>query len=159
MVTKINKLKNINQLQKIVKTERSRGKKIIFANGCFDLLHVGHVRYLREAKMLGNILIVAVNSDSSAKKLKGEGRPVTRENERVEILAALECVDYITVFNDLNVSGLLLALKPDIQAKGTDYTVETVPEQETVRSYGGEIAITGDPKTRSSTDIIKKLKK
>ncbi len=154
----MDKLKDINELKAIVKEERKNGKKIVFANGCFDILHVGHIRYLKEAKGLGDILIVAVNSDSSARRLKGNGRPVTREKERAEIIAALECADYVTIFDEPDVSRLLLTLKPDIHAKGTDYTEDTVPEVATVRSYGGRVAITGDKKERSSTEIIEKCK-
>jgi rfaE bifunctional protein nucleotidyltransferase chain/domain len=154
----MSKLKNLNELGDIVKEERKKGRKIVFANGCFDIIHVGHIRYLKEAKTLGDLLIVAINSDSSAKKLKGDGRPVTPENERAEIVAAIEYVDYVTIFNEPNVSNLLLALKPDIHAKGTDYTEDSVPEANTVRAYGGRVAITGDKKERSSTEIIKKVK-
>ncbi|MBI3814769.1 MAG: D-glycero-beta-D-manno-heptose 1-phosphate adenylyltransferase [Nitrospinae bacterium] len=153
----MSKLKNIDELKTIVEKARKRGKKIVFANGCFDILHVGHVRYLTEAKGLGDILIVAINSDSSARRLKGDGRPVTQENERAEIITALECTDYVTLFDEPDVSKLLLTLKPDIHAKGTDYTEDTVPEVKTVRSYGGRVAITGDKKERSSTEIIKKV--
>ncbi|MEE9257730.1 MAG: adenylyltransferase/cytidyltransferase family protein [bacterium] len=114
---------------------------------------MGHVRYLRGARSLGDVLIVAVNSDASARRLKGEGRPHTPLEERLEILSALEAVNYLTVFDEDDVSRLLLALKPHVQAKGTDYTIDTVPERETVRSYGGEVAICGDPKDHSSTEI------
>src|SRR3990167_521023 len=150
----MNKLKKINDLKVIVEKERKKGRKVVFANACFDILHVGHIRYLKEAKELGDMLIVAINSDSSAKKLKGNGRPVTPENERAEIVAA---VDYVTIFNEPDVSSLLLTLKPDIHAKGTDYTEDSVPEVDTVRAYGGRVAITGDKKERSSTEIIKKV--
>ncbi len=154
----MNKLKKINNLKVIVEKERKKGRKIIFANGCFDILHVGHIRYLKEAKELGDLLIVAINSDSSAKRLKGDGRPVTPENERAEIVAAIEYVDYVIVFNEPNVSNLLLTLKPDIHAKGTDYTEDSVPEADTVRAYGGRVAITGDKKERSSTGVIERLR-
>lgn len=154
----MSKLKNLDELSNIVKRGREKGRKIVFANGCFDILHVGHIRYLKEAKELGDLLIVAINSDSSAKRLKGDGRPVTPENERAEIIAAIEYVDYVTIFNEPNVCNLLLTLKPDIHAKGTDYTEDSVPEVKTVRAYGGRVAITGDKKERSSTEIIKKVK-
>jgi len=114
----MNKLKKINDLKVIVEKERKKGRKIVFANGCFDILHVGHIRYLKEAKELGDMLIVAINSDSSAKKLKGNGRPVTPENERAEIVAAIEYVDYVTIFNEPDVSSLLLTLKPDTMQRG-----------------------------------------
>lgn len=154
----MSKLKNLDELSNIVKKWREKGKKIVFANGCFDILHVGHIRYLKEAKKLGDLLIVAINSDSSAKKLKGDGRPVTPESERAEIVAAIEYVDYVTIFNEPTVSNLLLTLKPDIHAKGTDYTEDSVPEAETVMSYGGRVAITGDKKERSSTGVIERLR-
>ncbi|MBI4378866.1 MAG: adenylyltransferase/cytidyltransferase family protein [Nitrospinae bacterium] len=154
----MDKVKKLDELKAIVEKEKENGKKIVFANGCFDILHVGHIRYLREAKMLGDVLIVAINSDSSARRLKGDGRPITPENERAEIIAALEYTDYVTIFYETDVSKLLLTLEPDIHAKGTDYTEDTVPEIETVRLYGGKVAITGDKKERSSTEIIQKIK-
>jgi rfaE bifunctional protein nucleotidyltransferase chain/domain len=140
-------------LQTTIEELKRSGKKIIFANGCFDILHVGHIRYLQEAKTLGDVLVVAVNDDASMRALKGEGHPYMPEDERLEILAALRCIDYLTLFSENTVDNLLLQLKPDVQAKGTDYTKETVPERETVLSYGGEIAITGDKKTHSSSWI------
>ncbi|MFQ5646835.1 MAG: adenylyltransferase/cytidyltransferase family protein [bacterium] len=146
------------ELGKLLAGARAAGNRVVFTNGCFDLLHVGHIRYLREAAELGDILITAINGDSSARLLKGEGRPVMNECERSEIIAAINGVDYVIIFDDLNVERLLLALKPDIHAKGTDYTEETVPEREVVRSYGGEIAITGDPKSRSSTALLSQIK-
>ncbi len=147
------KLLTLEDLAEAVERDKKAGKRVIFTNGCFDILHVGHVRYLREAKALGDVLILAVNSDASARRLKGEGRPYTAQDERLEILSAVEAVDYLTLFDEDNVSRLLLALKPHVHAKGTDYTTDTVPERETVRSYGGEVAICGDPKGHSSTDI------
>jgi D-glycero-beta-D-manno-heptose 1-phosphate adenylyltransferase len=146
-------IRDHNKLFSIIETLKKKGKKIIFANGCFDILHVGHIRYLNDAKKLGDILIVAVNDDKSMRTIKGKGHPFMPEDERMEILAALRCVDYITLFSDKTVDNLLLRLKPHVQAKGTDYTAETVPERETVLSYGGEIAITGDPKSHSSSEI------
>jgi rfaE bifunctional protein nucleotidyltransferase chain/domain len=140
-------------LAEAVERDKKAGKRVIFTNGCFDILHAGHIRYLREARALGDVLILAVNSDASARRLKGEGRPYTSQDERLEILSALEAVDYLTLFDEDDVSALLIALKPHVHAKGTDYTAETVPERETVRSYGGEVAICGDPKDHSSTDI------
>lgn len=145
-------------LEEVVLKARSKNKVIIFANGCFDLLHVGHVRYLNAAKVLGDILIVAINSDQIVRQIKGDNRPLTPENERAEIIAALACVDYVTVFDTPTVTELLLLLKPDIHAKGTDYTLESVPEREIVKSYGGRVAIVGDPKDHSTTEIIKNLK-
>ncbi|GJQ57934.1 MAG: D-glycero-beta-D-manno-heptose 1-phosphate adenylyltransferase [Candidatus Scalindua sp. AMX11] len=146
-------IRDHTQLQTTIEGLKRSGKKIIFANGCFDILHVGHIRYLQEAKRLGDLLVVAVNDDASMRALKGEGHPYMPEEERLEILAALRCIDYLTLFTEKTVDSLLLQLKPDVQAKGTDYTKETVPERETVLSYGGEIAITGDKKTHSSSWI------
>ncbi len=146
-------IKDHNRLLSIIEDLKKQGKRIIFTNGCFDILHVGHVRYLTDAKRLADVLIVAVNDDRSMEIIKGEGHPFMPEDERMEILAALRPVDYITLFSEKTVDSLLLKLKPHVHAKGTDYTVETVPERESVLSYGGEIAITGDPKNHSSTKI------
>jgi rfaE bifunctional protein nucleotidyltransferase chain/domain len=137
---------------------RSAGDKIILTNGCFDLLHVGHVRYLRAAKQLGGRLIVAVNSDASTRTLKGEGRPRVAGNERAEILAALSDVDAVTVFDALDVTELVRLLRPDIHAKGTDYTEQNVPERDVVIACGGRVAIVGDPKDHSTTDLLKNEK-
>ena len=139
------------------KTARTNGACIVFANGCFDVLHVGHVRYLEAARALGDLLIVGINSDDQARRLKGEGRPVLPAEQRAEIVAALEAVDFVTIFDEPTVTELLLALKPDIHAKGTDYTEETVPERDVVRSFGGRVAIVGDPKDHSSSEMIEKL--
>lgn len=151
-------IKDHEELARKVETLKRKGLRIVFTNGGFNLLHVGHIRSLRDAKRRGDILIVAVNSDSSLRSNKGDAYPVVPEDERVEILSELESVDFITVFSEPTVDKLLLKLKPHIHAKGTDYTVETVPERETVRSYGGEIAIVGDPKDHSSTRIINMIK-
>lgn len=145
------------KLVQIVNRLKSQGKRIILTNGCFDLLHVGHIRCLRGAKGQGDVLIVAVNSDESMKKMKRVGRPIMPEEERIEILEALECIDYITLFSEDRVDRLLLMLKPHVHAKGTDYTEETVPERETVLSYGGRIAIVGDDKSHSTTDLIRAI--
>jgi rfaE bifunctional protein nucleotidyltransferase chain/domain len=130
---------------------------IVLANGCFDVLHAGHVRYLEGARALGDILVVGVNSDSEVAKLKGEGRPIMPQAERAEIVAALEAVDLVTIFDEPTVTELLLAVKPDVHAKGTDYTEETVPERDVVRSYGGHVAIVGDPKDHSTSEILRKV--
>jgi rfaE bifunctional protein nucleotidyltransferase chain/domain len=135
---------------------RAAGDKIILANGCFDVLHVGHVRYLQAAKALGGRLIVAVNSDASARELKGKGRPRMPQQERAEILAALEAVDAVTIFNELDVRNLVKLLRPDIHAKGTDYTRESVPERDTVLACGGRVEIVGDPKDHSTTEMLRK---
>jgi rfaE bifunctional protein nucleotidyltransferase chain/domain len=139
-----------------VREWRSAGEKIILTNGCFDLLHVGHVRYLRAAKQLGGRLIVAVNSDASTRALKGEGRPRVPDEERAEILAALNDVDAVTVFDAPNVTELVRLLRPDIHAKGTDYTAESVPERDVVVACGGRVAIVGDPKDHSTTELLRR---
>jgi rfaE bifunctional protein nucleotidyltransferase chain/domain len=144
-------------LKEIIDREKKNGKRIVLANGCFDLIHVGHIRYLKEAKAQGDILVVALNSDSSVRTLKGEGRPILNEDERVEIISSFYFIDYITVFEELNVENILRTLKPHVHAKGSDYTQETVPERETVLSYGGEIAITGGPKVKNTSEISHKI--
>lgn len=144
-------------MKDIIEEEKRKGKKIVLANGCFDLIHVGHIRYLKEAKKKGDVLVLALNSDASIRQLKGQGRPILKEKERVDILNSMSFVDYITIFEEANVENVLLALKPDIHAKGSDYTEETVPERETVQSFGGGIAITGGPKVRSTSQIIKQI--
>ncbi|MEP7074673.1 MAG: adenylyltransferase/cytidyltransferase family protein [Acidobacteriota bacterium] len=140
-----------------VSRRRAAGDKIVLANGCFDLFHAGHIRYLSGAKALGGTLIVAVNSDAQVGQLKGTGRPYMPENERAEILASLRSVDAVTIFDEPTVEELILAIKPDVHAKGTDYTTGTVPEREIVRGYGGTVAIVGDPKDHSSTDLIEAI--
>jgi len=148
---------NREELIERVAAAREAGAKIVFANGCFDVLHVGHVRYLAGARELGDILIVGINSDQQVALQKGAGRPVLPASERAEIVAALESVTYVTIFNEPTVDELLLALKPDVHAKGTDYTTDTVPERDVVRSYGGQVAIVGDPKDHSTSAIIARL--
>lgn len=145
------------EVMREVEAARKAGAKIVLANGCFDVLHVGHVRYLAGAKELGDVLVVGVNSDEQVAIQKGAGRPVLPENERAEIVASLESVTYVTIFGEPTVEQLLLALKPDVHAKGTDYTVDTVPERDVVRSYGGQVAIVGDPKDHSTSEIVAKL--
>jgi rfaE bifunctional protein nucleotidyltransferase chain/domain len=147
-------IRNIETLKGIIEKERESGKKIVFGNGCFDLLHVGHIRYLRAARALGDLLVVGINDDSSVVSLGKRSAVITPADERAEILAAVRYVDYVIAFSEPTVERLLRELKPDIHAKGTDYTAETVPEREIVRSYGGEIAIVGDPKNHSTRDII-----
>ena len=138
---------------------RSAGEKIILANGCFDVLHVGHIRYLHAAKQLGGKLVVGVNSDASARALKGEGRPRTPDSERAEILAALQDVDAVTIFHQLDVRELVRLLHPDIHAKGTDYTAETVPERDVVIACGGRVEIVGDAKDHSTSELLRKWPK
>jgi rfaE bifunctional protein nucleotidyltransferase chain/domain len=140
-----------------VSRERASGARIVLANGCFDILHAGHVRYLQGARALGDLLVVGINSDAQVARLKGAGRPVLPEHERAELVASLQAVDLVTIFNEPTVTELLLALRPDIHAKGTDYTEETVPERDVVRSYGGRVAIVGDPKDHSTSEILKKV--
>ena len=152
------KFKPLKILQTTVQNLKKKGKRIVFANGIFDIIHVGHIRYLEDAKKLGDILIVALNSDSSARKLKGEGRPVMPLEERAEIISSVQAVDYVTSFEEENADKILSILKPHIHTKGTDYTVETVPEKDVVASFGGKTAIVGDPKTHSTKDIIQKIK-
>lgn len=136
--------------------ERSAGSQIVLANGCFDLLHVGHIRYLDGAKVPGAVLVVGINSDRATRVIKGGNRPVTPENERAELVAALRCVDFVTIFDELTAEELIRAVRPDVHAKGTDYTVDSVPEREIVRECGGKVVIVGDPKDHSSTELIKK---
>ncbi|HXU16730.1 MAG TPA: adenylyltransferase/cytidyltransferase family protein [Terriglobales bacterium] len=146
-----------DQLKRRVEKWRKSGEKITLANGCFDVLHVGHVRYVKAAKELGGKLIVAVNSDDSVRGLKGEGRPHMPENERAEILAALADVDAVVIFSEPDVRPLIREIHPDIQAKGTDYTPENVPERDVVAELGGRVEIVGDPKDHSATEILRKM--
>ncbi len=135
------------------------GKKLVFANGCFDILHVGHIRYMQDAASYGEFMVVAINSDVSVKALKGDARPYYPENERAEIISSIECVDYVIIFDDLNVSNLLTRIKPDFHAKGTDYTVDTVPEKEIMEKINGKVIICGDEKNHDSSKIIKRIEK
>jgi rfaE bifunctional protein nucleotidyltransferase chain/domain len=146
-----------NELIEIVAAARVRDLQIVLANGCFDVLHVGHVRYLAGARNEGDLLIVGVNSDDQVREQKGEGRPILPAKERAEIVAALESVNYVTIFDEPTVEQLLLALKPNVHAKGSDYTVDTVPEREVVKSYGGRVAIVGDPKDHSTSQILSRM--
>lgn len=147
-----------DELVSIIEDERSSGKKIVLANGCFDLFHVGHIRYLEGAKAAGDFLIVAVNSDEQVIKQKGEGRPFMPENERAEIVAALRCVDLVTIFPEPTVTEVIRAIKPDFHAKGTDYTADSVPEKDIVAEVGGKVIIVGDPKDHSSSDMLRKIR-
>lgn len=146
-----------NRLIARVAIARKGGARVVFANGCFDLLHVGHVRYLEAAKGLGDLLVVGINSDEQVRHLKGEGRPFVPARERAEVIASLRAVDYVTIFHEPTVTELLLALRPDIHAKGTDYTEDSVPERDVVRSFGGRVQIVGDPKDHSSTEMLGKM--
>lgn len=146
------------ELLRVVADERGRGRTIAFANGIFDLLHVGHVRYLQDASREAHVLVVGVNSDDSARALKGEGRPVMTDRERAELVAAIRGVTYVTIFRDTSPARLIAVFKPDVHCKGTDYTAESVPEREIVLGYGGRIAIVGDPKDHSTTAILEKMR-
>jgi len=141
----------------LVSSLRAQGKRIVLANGCFDLLHVGHVRYLQGARALGDALLVALNSDASVRRLKGPGRPVMPADERAELVGALGGVDAVLVFDEDRADALIAALRPDVHAKGTDYDVETVPERDTVRAAGGRVAIAGDAKTHATRDLIRTI--
>lgn len=142
------------ELVKFVDAARAKGEQIILANGCFDLIHVGHIRYLTGAKELSGALVVGINSDRQTRALKGEGRPFISEAERSEIIASLRCVDAVTIFDEPTVEELIRAIRPDVHAKGTDYTKVTVPERDIIAEVGGRVAIVGDPKDHSSTELI-----
>jgi rfaE bifunctional protein nucleotidyltransferase chain/domain len=146
-----------SELVEAVARDRAAGRTVAFANGCFDLLHVGHLRYLQASAVEADRLIVAVNDDRSVAGLKGEGRPILPASERAELVAALRGVDYVVVFGDANVERLLLLVKPDVHCKGTDYTVDTVPERAVVASYGGRTAIVGDPKSHATRELLRRI--
>lgn len=150
-----NKILKRGELRQQIEEWRRAGERIILANGNFDLLHVGHVRYLHGAKALGGKLVVAINADASVRALKGEGRPVMPEHERAEIVAALADVDAVVIFPELDVRAIIREIRPDIQAKGTDYTAESVPERDTVAECGGRVAIVGDPKDHSTSEMLR----
>jgi rfaE bifunctional protein nucleotidyltransferase chain/domain len=145
-------------LQRRLEKHRRRGQRIVLANGCFDVLHVGHIRYLEGARREGDVLVVAVNSDASARALKGAGRPILPEQARAELVAALAAVDFVTIFDEPNVEPLLVALRPDVHAKGTDYTPDSVPERELAARLGIRVAIVGDPKRHSTRDLLAQVR-
>jgi rfaE bifunctional protein nucleotidyltransferase chain/domain len=147
------------QLVTRIAEDRAAGRTIAFANGCFDLLHVGHIRYLESAAAEADILIVAINDDESVRTLKGKGRPILEAAHRAELVAALRCVDYVVIFPEPTVGPLLEALRPDVHCKGTDYTLDSVPERDSVLRYGGRIAIVGDPKDHSTRDLLSRIGK
>jgi rfaE bifunctional protein nucleotidyltransferase chain/domain len=149
---------NEHELLAALATERAAGNTIAFANGCFDVLHVGHIRYLQAAARVADVLVVGVNGDDSVRVLKGEGRPLMPANERAEIISAIRGVSYVIVFDEDSPSHLLQSLKPEFQCKGTDYTADSVPEAEIVRSYGGKVVIVGDPKDHSTTAVLEKMR-
>jgi rfaE bifunctional protein nucleotidyltransferase chain/domain len=148
-----------SELVTALQEERRAGRTVALANGCFDLIHVGHIRYLTAAAGEADILVVAINADRSVRELKGTGRPLMPEDERAEIIASLRPVDYVTVFEERSPAELISAIRPDVQCKGTDYTEDSVPEGELVRSYGGRVAIVGDPKDHSTTELASRLGK
>ncbi len=146
------KLRRLDELPALV-----AGRRVVLANGCFDILHVGHVRYLTDARSYGDVLVVALNNDASVRQLKGPGRPILTLNERVALISALECVDYVITFEELDVSAVIDFIHPDVHAKGTDYTEDTVPERDQVARYGGDVRIAGDPKGHSSKDTLTRI--
>ena len=147
----------IDEAARLAERLRREGKRIVLANGCFDLLHVGHIRYLRDARQLGDVLFLGLNDDAAVARLKGPGRPLMPVDERVEILEALRAVDHVVVFADDTADALLARLRPDVHAKGTDYTTESVPEGATARAVGARVAITGDPKSHSTRDVLARI--
>jgi rfaE bifunctional protein nucleotidyltransferase chain/domain len=151
------KIKNLEEILSIVSHLKENGRKIVFTNGCFDLLHIGHLRTLQKAKSLGDILIVGVNSDDSVKQIKGRSRPITPENERAEIIAALECVDYVVIFSERDPIKLIKAIKPDVHVKGGDYDMNKLPEAKIVRSYGGKVVLSEKISNHSTTEIIRRI--
>jgi rfaE bifunctional protein nucleotidyltransferase chain/domain len=146
-------------LREALEKERAAGKTIAFANGVFDVLHVGHIRYLQDAARVADVLVVAVNGDDSVRAIKGESRPVMPEGERAEIVSAIRGVAYVTIFAESSPARLLQSLRPDFQCKGTDYTADSVPEGEIVRAYGGRVVIVGDPKDHSTTELLERMRK
>lgn len=152
------KIKSIMELEAVVLDAKSHGNIIVTTNGIFDILHVGHIRYLQEARKLGDILIVAVNSDASTKKLKGNSRPINNEKDRAEVLAALECVDFVTIFNEDNPISILSALKPNIHVKGGDYNISQIVEKDAVEKNGGKVILIPMVKKYSTTGVIEKIK-
>lgn len=148
----------LDELVGLVAAERAAGRTIALANGCFDVLHVGHVRYLAAARAEADRLVVAVNDDEAVARLKGPGRPILPAHDRAALVAALRAVDYVVVFPDVTVADLLRRLRPDVHCKGTDYSVETVPERDVVREYGGRLAIVGDPKCHSTRELLARIR-
>ena len=158
MRTAASKVGTLDAVAQAVEAARAQGRTVAFANGCFDVLHVGHVRYLAGARAEGDVLVVGINGDASVRRLKGENRPVMPEADRALVVAALRVVDHVVVFHEDDVRGLLLRLRPDVHCKGTDYTPDTVPERDVVRGYGGRIAIVGDPKNHDTRVLIERLR-
>ena len=158
MRTAASKLGSLDEVAASVAQARRAGRSVALANGCFDVLHVGHVRYLEAAKAEADVLVVGVNADASVRRLKGEGRPVMPAHDRALVIAALRAVDHVVIFEEDDVARLLLALHPEVHCKGTDYTPETVPERELVRSYGGRVAIVGDPKGHDTGALLQRIR-
>jgi rfaE bifunctional protein nucleotidyltransferase chain/domain len=152
------KIMELTELKTEIEAKKEAGELIVFTNGCFDILHVGHIRYLKKAAALGDKLVLAVNSDSSVRELKGKNRPLVPEAERMEMLAALEMIDYLVLFSEIDCRAVLEAVKPQIYVKGGDYRIEDLPEAETVYSYGGKIVLITEVKGKSTTNIIKKIR-
>ena len=159
MRTAAGKVGTLEEVALDVAAARRKGHTVALANGCFDVLHVGHVRYLQGARAQADVLVVGVNGDASVRALKGAGRPVLPEADRAVLVAALRAVDHVVVFHEPDVSRLLLTLRPDVHCKGTDYTTETVPERDVVRSYGGRVAIVGDPKDHDTRALLARLRR
>lgn len=157
--TAASKVAPVEDVARAVEQAHREGRTVSLANGCFDILHVGHVRYLEGAKAQGNVLVVGINGDESVRRLKGAGRPLVEATQRALLVAGQRAVDHVVVFEDDDVKRLLLTLRPDVHCKGTDYTVDTVPERETVRSYGGRVAIVGDPKDHDTRALIDRLRR
>jgi rfaE bifunctional protein nucleotidyltransferase chain/domain len=156
-VSSAGKVASLAEVARRVAAARQGGKRVALANGVFDLLHVGHVRYLEGAKALADVLVVAVNADSSARANKGPGRPVVPAAERAELVAAMACTDHVLIFDQPDVREVVSVLKPDVHVKGTDYTPETIPEREAVLAYGGRVAIAGDPKDHATSELLQRL--
>jgi D-glycero-beta-D-manno-heptose 1-phosphate adenylyltransferase len=159
MRSALSKIRPIDALKSLISDAQSAGKRVVFANGCFDTLHVGHVRYLHGAKEQGDLLVVAVNSDSSVTQLKGAGRPILDEQARAQLVASLRSVDFVIIFSDPNVERLLEELRPNVHAKGTDYTADTVPERAIAQRLGIRVAIVGDPKSHSTRGLLESIRK
>ncbi len=155
----VSKIIALDPLREKLREHKRQGRRIVFANGCFDTLHVGHIRYLQGARREGDVLVVGVNADSSVCNLKGPGRPILDENARAHLVAALRCVDYVVLFAEPNVEALLEKLRPDVHAKGTDYTTETVPERAVATRLGIRVAIVGDPKDHSTREFLESVRK
>ena len=151
------KIDSLDAIAARLQADRSQGKKVVLANGVFDLLHVGHVRYLEAASRLGDLLVVAVNSDRSTRQMRGAGRPVVPQAERAEVIGALRCVDHVLIFDEPDAVAVIRVLRPEVHAKGTDYTQLTVPERSEVQSYGGKVEIVGDAKRHSTSELIERL--